>query len=121
MRSLICGGRLKSAGTVSNEAPTVKSGAAMREALVAKLGVLGLLSIPLVVLVFRVYAVRELLTALLFFSLFFWVMTIPLFVLTILFAASRTLVAQFMALVARLGSHLPHPIVHPTAAGKAQH
>lgn len=93
----------------------------MREALVPKLGVLGLLSIPPVVLVFRVYAVRELLTALLFFSLFFWAMTIPLFILTILFAAGRTLVTQFVALVARLGSRLPHPVVHPTTAGRAQH
>lgn len=93
----------------------------MREALVSKLGVLGLLSIPLVVLALHIYAVRELFAALLFFSVFFWAMAIPLFILTILFAVGRTLVAQFVALVARLGSHLSHPVAHPAPAGRAQH
>jgi hypothetical protein len=92
----------------------------MKGTLVPKVGVVGLLSTPLLMLTFHVYVVRELLAALLFFSLFFWAMTIPLFILTVLVAASWNLVARFAALVAHLRSHWPYLVVRPTTAGNAR-
>lgn len=91
----------------------------MRKTRVLRLVALCLLSGPMLVLALHVYVLRELMAALLFFTLLFWAITMPLFILAALGAASWSAIARLTARGAHLGPQLRHPTVRLRRADAA--
>lgn len=81
--------------------------------------VLCFVSILIIALASRVYVLRELIAAPLFFSLLFWGIAMSLLLFATLIAASWSAIMWLTGLAALLGSDLRHPVVRPTTAGSS--